>query len=180
MKIRFKTIVIGIIFLLVLVSGGIIYFSLIKSLPTFTPTTCHYFSNNNISGLFDVPELFPGFLWKELNKNQIEGDWRAIGYTKPPDATYYLVDILNGKAWSANYEYKDEGDYKIGRELDRYYSEELSKRGWTGRAYVHGFEVDGIAADGPTGGSHRYIKIQNGKLRTIIIYERGEYEGEFP
>lgn len=144
---------------------------------------CPVFSSDDISSLFDVPELFPGFLWKEIDRNQLGDYWPgygAVDYIKLFGGEYFSVDILNGKAWSVNYEYKADGDYKIGGEFDRYYSEELSKRGWVWKTYVHGFEVNGIAADGPTGGSQGYIKVQSGKLRVIVTHEGGEYEGEFP
>lgn len=132
----------------------------------------------DISGLLDIPKLFPDFVWEKV---KIDEDNKfgegAIGYLS--DGTYVVVD-LKGEAWSAHYKYKDSTDYKIDEKFNRYYSEELLRRKWVFKIYVHGLEIYGATADGPTGGIHGVIKIQNGKLRAFVIHERGEYEGEFP
>lgn len=189
-KAIFSFIIIGILITSFLI--GVVYFinqkvkhnPNLQPTPTVSSTTCPTFGSYNVNGLYDVPELFPDLLWEEVNKDQSGDYWPGYGaasYIKLSEGEYNSVDILNGKAWSASYTYEDQDNYnKLWEKFNRYYSDELSKRGWAWKTYVHGFEVMGISAGGPTGVIDGYIKIQNGRLRVLVIDERGSYEGEFP
>ena len=126
--------------------------------------------NPDISELSNYPKLYSGVQWKEISKDDIGVMWLGgeenLTYRKLPGYDSKWITIAEGKQWWSGH-VNDEQWEKI-RE---YFYGELKRAGWKWKVFVHGFELTGTAAGGPSGNTDGYLKIQNGYLRTIIVDE---------
>ncbi|MDO8603934.1 MAG: PDZ domain-containing protein [bacterium] len=147
-----------------------------------TPT-CISTKSNNVTDSLDVPKLFPDFKWTKVSKTVMEEKEFSSGYIsfrKFSDQDYTKIDSLKGEAWSIIYEYGSPPDYSINEKFDSSFAEKFPKEDWVWKTNVHGYEIMGGAADGPTSGVYGLVKIENGKLRAVVIDRSGSYKGTFP
>lgn len=125
---------------------------------------------SELAGLVDLPEFFPEASWEKVSASEPHfGESRIFcGFGRIICGDSYIC----GDEWVTriNVSTYEEMWSKVDA-FREYFRSELSKRGWAWRVNVRGFELTGAAADEPCGMSSTwgYIKVQNERLRTIIL-----------
>src|SRR3989344_3315032 len=132
-----------------------------NSTPVITPTPVP-------EDALEAPELYPEFEWEEfieseLNKSLSEsalysqkGNWGSIR--------------MNGKEWTASKDNLDRDSMEVLLTgFDVYYNSELTQRGWSYIYEDEQYNLVPLSADGPGGSIWGYIKVNDGKLRVILL-----------
>ena len=134
-----------------------------------TPTT-------NPESFFEAPRLYPEFEWEEFiesefNKSLSEsalysqkGNWGSIR--------------MNGEEWTASKDNLDRDSMEVLLTgFDEYYNSELTQRGWSNIYEDEQYNLVPLSADGPGGSIWGYIKVNDGKLRVILLEKFTPIEG---
>lgn len=190
------TILFGIIIVIAVV-GGVLYLGQFAIKPNFkdskiTPEILKPTSRNNRppsspNPLADIPALYPTLSWipdAEPTLGQDSLFYNNWDYEKDSKKLKDGYASLNGKEWFSEQNIQEtEKLWELDSSFEKYYESELRKRGWTWNVYTNGYEIDGAAADGPTGSVWGYMKLDGDKIRTITLRREiieGNYQKEDP
>ncbi|MDP4010307.1 MAG: hypothetical protein Q8P37_00390 [Candidatus Spechtbacteria bacterium] len=126
-----------------------------------------------ISDSINIPSLYPDFFWEELTKEESSlGDFAIYynNYQREKDRTKWSTDSasLKGDEWTTQIEIGDAAE--TNRPIfSQYYEDELSPNGWVQGIEFEGFTISAISADRPGGSIWGYVKLQDGKIRAVIL-----------
>lgn len=122
-----------------------------------------------LTELNNLPEFYSKVFWEKIPFDQQSDFGKYAIYL-------YLGNIiidppeLCGQEWVARVGASTiEESNQIEDSFYQYYSSEFLKRGWNWKINVRGFEINGAAADGPTGGIWGYLKATKNELRTVVL-----------
>ena len=120
-----------------------------------------------LAELKNLPEFPSEFFWKRSLENHLENE-KIVNYGT--SGGYLFGDSsFCGQEWIAIVEnFTHEEIIKFNQSFSSFDSEFLNL-GWERRISEGGFEITGVAADGPDGGMWGYVKVQNGRLRTVVL-----------
>lgn len=128
--------------------------------------------NPQTNSTSNIPELPAEFTWKAESLS----DHDSIFYT---NRNFLLnektgnisISNLSGKEWVSK------KNVNSKKEIDNYefknsYSKTLLVSGWTNNLIFHNMSLQGIAADGPTGGIIGFLKTNGNELQIIILSQQ--------
>mgnify|MGYP001571233576 FL=1 len=150
-----KVLFLGIFVLLTLAIGGFFYWQLQLVNPSLTT---------------DVPPLFPQVSWEEFKESK---GYKSLG----EQGLYSQGDVygsirMNGQEWIASKKNLDRDSMrKLLVGFREYYDKELTELGWSTSYEDELYDFSPVAAGGPGGSIWGYVKVEDSKLREIVLQE---------
>lgn len=137
--------------------------------PSVSPTPIQYLHASTL----DVPPLFPGLSWIDVNsENKRIGEYDTL-YVTSEDGKYFANGAkLDGQEWRAEKIGLTENEFDDLKNKFRYYYEtDLVNKGWRQDAKIPTMRLQAIIADGPNGGVWGYVGVLEGSFRVIVLEE---------